>query len=129
MDLIRKKRIESLIAREIANYTQIILRKKDDRIGLISVTRVELSPDLSIAKIYFSLFSPTEEENKITWSIVNRYKKIMQSEISRQIRLRRTPRFEFFIDPSIKEGDRIIELIEKNKKQTENQQVDSSLNS
>jgi len=53
----------------------------------------------------------------------------MQSEISRQIRLRRTPRFEFFIDPSIKEGDRIIELIEKNKKQTENQQVDSSLNS
>jgi ribosome-binding factor A len=128
MDAIRKKRIESLIAREIANYIQTIIRKKDDRIGLISVTRVELSPDLSIAKIYFSLFSPTEEENKITWSIVNRYKKIMQSEISRQIRLRRTPRFEFFIDSSIKEGDRIIELIEKNKKQTENQQVDSSLN-
>jgi len=128
MDAIRKKRIESLIAREIANYIQTIIRKKDDRIGLISVTRVELSPDLSIAKIYFSLFSPTEEENKITWSIVNRYKKIMQSEISRQIRLRTTPRFEFFIDPSIKEGDRIIELIEKNKKQTENQQVDSSLN-
>jgi len=128
MDAIRKKRIESLISREIANYIQTIIRKKDDRIGLISVTRVELSPDLSIAKIYFSLFSPTEEENKITWSIVNRYKKIMQSEISRQIRLRRTPRFEFFIDLSIKEGDRIIELIEKNKKQTENQQIDSSLN-
>jgi len=75
MDAIRKKRIESLIAREIANYIQTIIRKKDDRIGLISVTRVELSPDLSIAKIYFSLFSPTEEENKITWSVVNRYKK------------------------------------------------------
>lgn len=53
MDAIRKKRIESLIAREIANYIQTIIRKKDDLIGLISVTRVELSPDLSIAKIYF----------------------------------------------------------------------------
>ncbi|GIX43576.1 MAG: ribosome-binding factor A [Leptospiraceae bacterium] len=115
MDPIRKKRIESLIAREVSEYIQKKIRKKDDRVGLISVTHVDLSNDLSIARIYFSLFSPTEEENKITWMIVNRYKKSMQSEISRQIRLRRTPRFEFLIDTSIKEGDRILELIEKKK--------------
>ena len=115
MDPIRKKRIESLIAREISDYIQKKIRKKDDRVGFISVTHVELSNDLSIAKVYFSLFSPSDEENKITWMIVNRYRKSMQSEISRQIRLRRTPRFQFFIDTAIKEGDRILELIEKNK--------------
>lgn len=113
MDQIRKKRIEALILREVSDYIHNKIYKKDDRIGLISVTRVELTTDLSFAKIYFSLFSSNEEENKITWTIINRYKKQMQSEISRQIRLRRTPHFEFFIDTSIKEGDRILEVIEK----------------
>ncbi len=119
MDPIRKKRIEALIAREVADYIYKKIKKKDDRIGFISVTRVELSNDYSIAKIFFSLFSPQDQENKITWSIINRYKKIMQSEISRQIRLRKTPRFEFFIDNSIKEGDRIIQILEnkENKKE------------
>jgi ribosome-binding factor A len=113
MDTIRKKRIESLIAREVSEYIQSKIRKKDDRVGLISVTHVDLTNDLSIARIYFSLFSPTEEENKLTWKIINQYRKAMQSEISRQIRLRRTPQFQFFIDTSIKEGDHILELIDK----------------
>ncbi|MCS7205650.1 MAG: 30S ribosome-binding factor RbfA [Leptospiraceae bacterium] len=113
MDPVRKRKIESLIQREVSEYIYQKIKKKDDRIAFVSVTRVELTEDFGFARIFFSLFSPNEKENQTTWNIINRYRKQMQSEISKQIRLRRTPKFEFFIDTSIKEGDRILELIEK----------------
>lgn len=122
MNSIRKKRLEALLLREISEYIYREIRKKDDRIGFTSITRVEISEDLSIAKIFFSLFSNDEKENTISWNILNKYKKKMQSDIARKIRLRRTPQFLFFIDDSIKEGDRILELIEKTKPKEEDKE-------
>lgn len=122
MNSIRKKRLEALLIREISDYIYRDIRKKDDRIGFTSVTRVEISEDLSIAKIFFSLFSNNEKENNISWNILNKFKKKMQSDIARKIRLRRTPQFIFFIDNSIKEGDRILELIEKTKPKEEQEE-------
>lgn len=119
MDEIRKRRLEALIQREISEYIYRKIKKKDDRIGFISVTRVDLAGDFSFAKIFFSLFAPTEAENATNWRILNKYRGQMQSDISKQLRLRKTPRFEFLIDTSIKEGDKVLELMEKHKESSQ----------
>ncbi|MFN3604241.1 MAG: 30S ribosome-binding factor RbfA [Leptonema sp. (in: bacteria)] len=119
MDPLRKKRLESLIRREVSEYILKEIRKKEDGIGLVSVTNVYISQDLSTAKIFFSLFSYEEKENILTWNILNKYRKKIQSDVSKKIRLRRTPQFIFVLDNSIKEGDRILEIIERTKKEND----------
>ncbi len=114
---IRLKRIESLLKREISEYIHTKIRKKNDGIGFVSVTKVEISPDFSEAKIFLSFFSEDKKENQYTFKVLNQYRGKMQSEISRVLRLKKTPFFHFIEDTSIKEGDRILEIIEKNKKQ------------
>lgn len=118
MNPIRKKKIESLLLKEISDYIYRELRKKDDRINFVSVTKVDISNDFSIAKIFLSFFSNDERENELSWNILNKFRKTMQSEVSRKVRLRKTPQFVFLVDTSIKEGDRILEIIEKPKKET-----------
>jgi ribosome-binding factor A len=103
--------MEKLIVREIAE--RLHRRKtKDDRIGFVSVVRCDLLPDLSEARIYFSLFG-SEQENRSTWRALMMARRELQSGISRDLRLRQTPLFVFRKDDSIREGDRILEQIQK----------------
>ena len=111
MNEIRLKRLEVLMAREISELV-MKRRLKDERIGLVSVTRISLSPDLSSATLFISPFG-TEEENRQTWHGMISALKFFQSEASRNLRLRQTPRLRLEIDSSIKEGDRMIEIIEQ----------------
>jgi len=110
MNEIRIKRLEVLMARELS---QLIIRRrlKDERIGLVSVSRISLAPDLSTATVFISPFG-TEEENRDTWHGMISALKHLQSTVSRNLRLRQTPRLKLEIDTSIKEGDRIIEMID-----------------
>ncbi|MDH5655490.1 MAG: 30S ribosome-binding factor RbfA [Spirochaetia bacterium] len=111
MNEIRLKRLEILMAKELS---QLIIRRrlKDERIGLVSVSRISLSPDLSTATVFISPFG-SEEENRDTWHGMISALKSFQSEVSRNLRLRQTPRLRLEIDNSIKEGDRMIEMIEQ----------------
>lgn len=85
---------------------------KGDGIGLVSVTRVELRPDLSEAVFFVSPFG-SEPENRETMRTLKNLAGLFQSQIARDLHLRVTPRFRFEIDTSIKEGDRILDLIER----------------
>lgn len=86
-------------------------RAKDERLGLVSVTGVDLAADLSTAIIRVSLFG-TEEENRDTWKGLAANLRFFQSQIGKDLRLRYTPRMEYALDTSIAEGDRILEIIE-----------------
>ncbi len=87
-------------------------RAKDERLGLVSVTGVDLAADLSSAIIRVSLFG-SEEENRETWQGLAANLGYFQSQIGKDLRLRYTPRMEYALDTSIAEGDRIIEMIER----------------
>ena len=110
MKEIRKKKLEKLIYREVSN---LIMSQggKDDRIGLVSVTRVDLAPDLSTVTVFISPFG-SESENKVTWSVLKNYAVTFQSRVSRNLRLRLTPKLVFSLDNSIKEGDRLLDLMD-----------------
>lgn len=114
MNEIRRLRLQSLIVREIAGH--LMRRKvKDDRIGLVSVVRAELASDLSEVRVAFSLFG-TEEENRETWKAVTSARKELQSTIGRDLRLRQTPTFIFEKDTTIAEGDRILSVMDEDKR-------------
>lgn len=110
MKPLRKKRLESAIVREFSN---LIMRRraKDDRLGLISVTGVDLAADLSNATIKVSLFG-SDDENKDTWAGLEANLGFFQTQVGKNLRLRNTPRMSYQLDTSIAEGDRIISLID-----------------
>lgn len=114
---IRKKKLESSLVREMAMAIQRSKAKRDG-IGLVSVTRVELRPDLSEAVFYVSPFG-SDKENHETMRSLKNLAGSFQSQIARDLHLRVTPRFRFEIDTSIKEGDRILDLIDKTAKPEE----------
>ncbi|MBL8021184.1 MAG: 30S ribosome-binding factor RbfA [Leptospirales bacterium] len=114
MNDIRQKKLESALVREMALTIQK-RKAKADGIGLVSVTRVELRPDLSEAVFFVSPFG-SDEENRDTMQALRRLAGQFQSQISRDLHLRSTPHFVFRVDTSIKEGDRILDLMERTSK-------------
>lgn len=109
MKPIRKARVESAIVRELASLI-LKRRAKDERLGLVSVTRAELAADLSTLRVYVSLFGERQDNNR-TWRALQANSRWFQSEVGHLLRLRRTPRLVFEIDTSIAEGDRILKLL------------------
>ncbi len=108
----RSQRLSILLREEIADI--IMRRVKDPRIGFVTVTDVELSEDLKIAKIFISVLD--EEDKDTTIEILNSAKGLIRSEISKRVRVKFIPAIEFRIDKSIEHGDRIDRLLREIKK-------------
>jgi ribosome-binding factor A len=106
----RQERIEELIRKE----TSAILREKvaDPRIGFVSVTEVDISPDLKNASIYVSVFG--DENNKQdAMAGLNSAAGFIQRELGQILALRLTPHIQFFRDDSLERGSRVLNLISK----------------
>lgn len=101
-------RIEEEIKRELG----IILPElKDPRIsGVVSVVKVEVSRDLSYAKVYISVLG-SEEQRKNSIAGIKSAAGFIRKEIGRRINLRHTPEFNFVSDSSIEYGSHINKLI------------------
>lgn len=80
---------------------------------LISVSRVRVSPDLSLAKIYLSLF-PSDKGEELLKSIRANVKSI-RYDLGQRVRLqlRRIPELAFFMDDSLDYIDNIDKLLQK----------------
>ena len=84
---------------------------KDPRIGFTTVTGVESSPDLSHARVFVSVLGD-EQERERTLAGLRSAHGLLQSAISGELRMKRTPTLEFVYDESIERGMRISELLE-----------------
>jgi ribosome-binding factor A len=85
---------------------------KDPRIGFITVTAVESSPDLSHARVYVSVLGDSEERDRTLAGLRSAHG-LLQSAIAGELRMKRTPTLEFLYDESIDRGMRISELLEE----------------
>lgn len=77
----------------------------DDRLGLLTITAVECDPDLRHAVVYLS--SLDEEES----AALSEARVRLQSAISQQVRLKRTPQLRFEADPAISAGQRVEDIL------------------
>lgn len=84
---------------------------KDPRIGFVTVTQVDTSPDLRNAKVFVSVMG-SEEEKSETLAGLESAQGFLQSKIAREMTLKRTPSLRFEYDETIERGDRISRLLE-----------------
>lgn len=82
---------------------------KDPRIGMVTVSNVDVSRDLSHAKVYVTVFE--EEKIKETLEILNGAAGFFRGEISHGVHLRSVPKIRFYFDDSVLKGSRIESLL------------------
>lgn len=111
METTRQQKIARLIQKELSDIFQ---RQTQALHGtLVSVSAVRVSPDLSIAKGYLSVF-PSEKQNEIIKAI-NTNARQVRYELGTRVRhqLRIIPELKFFLDDSLDYLEHIDELLEK----------------
>jgi len=117
MKEIRKKRLEESVKRELSELI-IRTRVKDDRIGFVSITGASLDPDFSNLTVFVSLFGD-EDSNHDTWQALRHHAGRLQSDLSRNLHFRQTPKLVFQTDDSIRQGDEMIDKLEAGQTQTD----------
>jgi len=85
---------------------------KDPRVGFVTVTSVETSPDLRHARVYVSVLGD-DEEREDSLEGLSSSAGYLQAIIAGEVRMKRTPTLNFVHDDSIDHGFRISELLEE----------------
>ena len=85
---------------------------KDPRIGFVTVTAVDTSPDLRHARVYVSVLGD-EHQREDTLAGLTSSHGLLQAKIAQELRMKRTPTLEFVYDESIVRGMRISELLDE----------------
>jgi ribosome-binding factor A len=83
---------------------------KDPRIGFVTVTEVDTSPDLRAARVYVSVLG-TEKERERSLAGLRSSHGFLQGKIASAMRMKRTPTLTFEYDESAERGDRISRLL------------------
>jgi ribosome-binding factor A len=105
---VRRERVAEQMRQELSDVIQREIR--DPRKGWVTVTRVEMSPDLHYAKVFVSVYGD-EEAQQVTMKVLTRAASFIRGVIGRRVRLRQTPELRFFLDDSIKQSQRILDLL------------------
>ena len=117
---LRVAKVQEAIAQEL---NKIILREmKDPRVERVSVTAVELSADMSYAKVYVGLYG-TPEQQEAAWQALNKALGYLRTEIAKRIRLRFAPTLTLLKDRSLEYSKHIEGLLKEIKSKEEAQTV------
>jgi ribosome-binding factor A len=105
-------RVNQLIQKELSN---ILLREIEFPLStLVTVTRVEVSPDFNLAKVYISCL-PEKNSSLILRTLKNQIYHLQQ-ELNKRLTMKIVPRIEFVEEFKTKEAGKIEELLERIKK-------------
>ena len=85
---------------------------KDPRIGFVTVTDVDTSPDLRTAKVYVSVLGSEDERERSLAGLASSHG-VLQAKIAGAMRLKRTPTLTFVYDETAERGDRISRLLDQ----------------
>lgn len=107
-DYPRSERIASQIQRELATLVQQSV--KDPRLSSPSILEVEVSKDLSQAKVYFSVLEPEDAAESL--QALTRASGYLQREIGKVLKARITPKLKFIYDDSNIRGRNLSDLID-----------------
>jgi ribosome-binding factor A len=105
----RMRRVNESI-REV--LSEAVPELKDPRIGFVTITGVETSPDLRHARVYVSVLGP-ERKRRATLDALAAAHGVLQARIGRELRMKRTPQLAFEYDRSVAEGVRMSKLIDE----------------
>ena len=105
----RAQRVGEQIQRELAQMLRDEV--KDPRVGRITITAVEVSPDLSHAKVFVTDLAGSEHADEAVRAL-DRTAGFLRSELAHRIRMYSVPQLHFVYDDSIESGIRLAKLID-----------------
>ncbi len=111
----RSQRVSDLIREEVADI--VMYRLKDPRIGFVTVTGVEMTSDLKLARVFVSVLK--EEERETTLEVLNSSRNFIRTALSKRLRMKFIPEIEFRQDTSIEYGLKIDKLLKEIKERDE----------
>jgi ribosome-binding factor A len=113
----RTERINELLREEISAL--VLKDLKDPRMGgLVTITEVDVSPDLRNAKVLVSVLGTTEDANG-TMRALHAASHYIQRELRRRLTIRRVPELVFQRDTTIEQGARVLALLDETAKHAE----------
>jgi len=104
----RPQRLGDLIQREVSELIRLELR--DPRVGMLTITSVDVSPDMSHAKVFFTLL----EKDRLADTLhgLKRSAGFLRSQLAKRIQMYTTPGLRFEYDESVERGDHLSRLID-----------------
>jgi|SRR5919201_1120189 ribosome-binding factor A len=105
----RMRRVNEAV-REV--LSEAVGELKDPRIGFVTVTGVETSPDLRHARVFVSVLGD-ERKRERTLAGLTAAHGVLQARIARELRMKRTPQLAFEYDQSVERGVRMSRLIDE----------------
>ena len=102
----RSARVNKIL-QEVISDELVRISDVDERLGLLTVTGVDTSPDLRQAMVYFHSLSESAKE-----ALEERRGQI-QGAVNVQTRLKRTPKLSFMADPAVASGEAVEELLRR----------------
>ena len=95
------------------DLTELLAREvHDPGIGFLTITRVQVTADLQIARVYYTTLGDAQAR-KETRRALERATPFLRRQLGRRLRLRRIPELQFFFDESIERQDRIERILQE----------------
>jgi ribosome-binding factor A len=104
----RMRRVNEAIRETLA---EAVGELKDPRIGFVTVTGVDTSPDLRQARVYVSILGNERKREKTLQGLESAHG-VLQAKLATELRMKRTPQLAFQFDPTVQEGMRMSKLID-----------------
>lgn len=114
MNATRRARIESSIRQELA--TLVSREIKDPRVGMMTVTKVVVSPDASSAQVFFLPFGDSNPPKSKIDEMINGLKSaqgLMRRHLSHTLKIRHIPELHFHYDRGLENTTRVYELLKE----------------
>ena len=105
----RLRRVADQIQRELSDILRSEL--KDPRVGMITLTGVEVSPDFAHAKVYFTSLAETAQRDEVRAGL-KRASGFLRTMLGARLKIHNTPELHFVYDESVESGIRLTHLIE-----------------
>lgn len=106
----RKDRVNEQIRRELAEL--IRAEVKDPRVGMVSITEVEVTPDYAHARVYFSTLVGEDKIAEVQLGL-QKASGFLRRELGRRVRIHTTPQLHFIHDTSLERGADLSKLIDE----------------
>jgi len=108
-DFNRSERVAGQLRRDLAKLIQQEI--KDPEVGFVSLSDVEVTRDLSHAKVFITVFDP--EKAAASLKALKRAAAFLRTRLAHELRLRHVPELHFIHDDSVEQGSHIDQLIAK----------------
>src|SRR5574344_1539514 len=112
---VKIERYNDIFVKEISYI--LMTEVKDQDIQFVTITDVDITNDLSFAKVYFTVLDETKKDS--TLKALKRASSFIRGKLSERVDIRHTPELKFVFDESIEYGNHIEDIIEKISKEDE----------